>query len=257
MQDGCSGNLRSGCDWRLCTPLFNPGGADGMSSMGAFMVDLRQAQKALGASTFQRRFLKPWGREYSVCLRTGQTANDLCRHLRKFLRLRRADDGKQVYLRFWDARVALPYFSGLAEHPARLSEWLLPREGGAIEELIFETDDKWLGWRARPTISSLTAGPHAIKPELSLAEIAILKEARLAAFDRKVAIGLWDSFKGSAPPTLEDSLLGPKFVRMAREEAGASVSRRNKGLRDTPPFAWRWDLASQTIRHLIKINSQL
>lgn len=202
------------------TPLFNPGGAGAMSPLGAYIVDLDLARKTLSASAFRRQFLSPWGYQHSVCMRTSQTASNLCRHLRKFLKLRRADSGQQVYLRFWDSRVALPYFSGLVEHPARLAEWLRPRKGDGIEELIFETNEKWLGWRARSALGNLSAGPHAIKPELSLAEIAILKEARLAAFDRKVAIGLWDSLKGSVPSTLEDAVLGTRFVRMAREEAG-------------------------------------
>lgn len=199
--------------------LLNPGNGDGISPSGAYLIDLSAMLKAMNQKRFRRFLLDPWGRQHSVVMRTPLSAQELHRHLRKFVRLERADNGKIVYLRFWDSRVAQPYFMGISNNPARFAQWLDPRGPGKIEEIIFETADPWLGWRMLPDVQNISTTPHAIRPVLTLEEITILRTAREQEFDKRTAVELSENMGNMAPQLLKDPTFGPAFICSVRQEA--------------------------------------
>lgn len=200
------------------TALVNPDKDGALSEAGAYIVDLGTILDNIGEAAFIRRFVTPWGKGHGVVLCGTVSTAALRRHLGKFLHLRREDDGRMVYLRFWDARIALPYFAGLADQPDRLAQWQHLGSGEVIDQILFEDPDLWPGLAARPGTDA-PSQREAIRPVLPIAEIEILRAANLRRFDLTTAVGLAGVLGQAAPTGLRDAKTGPDFIGLARQDA--------------------------------------
>lgn len=200
------------------TVLLNSAKDGTLGESGAFILDLGAILGRIGEDDFMRRFVEPWGLGHGVVLRVAMPITKLKTHLAKFLRLTREDTDQVVFFRFWDARIALPYFAGLAQHPERLAQWMFPRGGPAIRELIFECDTPWPGLGLRPP-EGLAPYDLAIRPVLTRPELDILHMTHLRLFDLSTAAALSTQLKTRAPASLSDSVSGAAFVERVRQDA--------------------------------------
>ena len=199
--------------------LFQGQAARDHADTAPYIVDITppqdtMAEVPLALKAFARRY---WGKQSGVVLRSRASLEQMRAHLRHFTRLNRADTGAWVLFRFWDSRIALPYFSSLAQWPAREATWFRPSNCPPIEAMVLEGDNPEEAWRLTPSLPMLHP---ASRPDNRLHEyeLAVLRDASRAHFHLQLTRGLTglDEAEGNQPLRSE---VWQQFVQSAHAEA--------------------------------------
>ncbi|MEP1521240.1 DUF4123 domain-containing protein [Ascidiaceihabitans sp.] len=94
--------------------LFTGEAEDKWKESAPYLVDITpDAKNSDGTNFCQHFFSEHWGKGTGIILIIPAPMHAVWRHLRRFTRVRQSDTDGWFLFRFWDPRVALPYFSGI------------------------------------------------------------------------------------------------------------------------------------------------
>lgn len=132
-----------------CACLFDGDAASEFAEAAPYIMDITPPTDpdARRPKTISGYLDQHWGQGTGIILRSAGTLDDIKKHLRYFLRLKREDTGGWVLFRFWDVRVALPYFEYLTQQPARSASWFFPDPDPLLAQIVIEggsPDEAWI-----------------------------------------------------------------------------------------------------------------
>ncbi|OKH89426.1 DUF4123 domain-containing protein [Thalassospira sp. TSL5-1] len=175
--------------------LFKGKAAQELKESAPYLIDMTLPDTAWtnneDVPTFHRDFFrKHWGQNTGIFIRTTASMDHVWGHFRKFIRLQREDTKAWIFLRFWDPRVAISYFSHIADWCERCTAWFHPRNAPGIKGLIVEARDGSTAYNIVPDIpisSKISIFPNQI---LSMREIEAFENNQTVKFDEKIALQL-------------------------------------------------------------------
>lgn len=105
-----------------------------------------------------------------IFLRTALPIKELRAHLRRFMRVKDANDGP-FFFRFWEPEAAAAYFKSIANRPETVTRWMCPRDGTApLEAIAIPT---WIGG---PALVCVTAQDLPGAPEPARGAFILTRE---------------------------------------------------------------------------------
>lgn len=102
--------------------LFNGAAAKEQQEVAPYLVDLTFETEM--PPRFHRDFFaRHWGQGTGILVTSTASLDTLKRHFRKFTKLRREDDPRWFFFRFWDPAVASIYFRIIQNDAMRAAQW--------------------------------------------------------------------------------------------------------------------------------------
>lgn len=213
--------------------LFTGEAAEELKEAAPYLVDMTLPEGAWDdkgkVPDFHKDFFtNHWDKGTGVIIRSTASMDELHHHLRKFIKQKREDTHSWVFLRYWDPRVALPYFSSITHWSERISAWFMRANRCIISEVLIGSESQLYQLTPNTTLlQTITASPSY---QLSIHEIDALYNYKRTQSAQKIALSLekmanhWFGAFGS------DHIAIIRFVEETKKSAHSQGYTSEKGI---------------------------
>lgn len=125
--------------------LFKGEAAEDWKESAPYLIDMTLPDAACDdpsqVPAFHRSFVADhWGQFTGILVRSSAPMDTIWRHFRRFTRVQVEEDMRWSLFRFWDPRVALPYFTGIRCWEERARQFFALPSASATLSMIIEGD---------------------------------------------------------------------------------------------------------------------
>ncbi|MEP3977748.1 MAG: DUF4123 domain-containing protein [Parvibaculum sp.] len=124
--------------------LFKGEAAEDWKESAPYLIDMTLLDAACDdpsqVPAFQRKFVADhWGHSTGIIIRSSASMEVVWRHFRRFTRVQVEEDMRWSLFRFWDPRVAFPYFIGIRYWEERARQFFTLPSASATLSMIIES----------------------------------------------------------------------------------------------------------------------